>query len=161
LRDQTARILAKRKTGLGEIGRRTVGNLKEIFENRPWTRWFQKSTESTPSPFKKIIEEREEEFSYYDSLQMGKDQLRIWLKGTLGNPALILGFLVVAALFLVMIFSPQLSPHSPYTTRGMSFVEGEFLVPPFEPGETHPWGTDPLGSGAGSWEQVCFLLNLL
>jgi peptide/nickel transport system permease protein len=145
LRDQTARILSQRKTGLVEAGKRILQNAREYLSETPWKRWSRKKTPSGPSPFKAIIDEREGDFKYYDNLQMGKDRLRIWIKGTLGNPALIIGLIIVTCLFVVMFFSPQLSPHSPYATRGMSIVDGEFLVPPFEPGPEFPWGTDPLG----------------
>lgn len=68
-----------------------------------------------------------------------------WLRGTLKNPALILGSLFLLGLMVMILFSPSLSPHSPYTTQGLTFVDGEFLVPPFAPDETYPMGTDVLG----------------
>lgn len=74
-----------------------------------------------------------------------KHEIRLWLRGTLGNLPLVLGSLVVIALLVMLFFGSSLTPHNPYTTRGMTFQNGEFLVPPFEPGDTYPWGTDVLG----------------
>ncbi len=144
LRDLKANITAG-NTGLIDRGKRFFTNIRGLLSEKPWRNWFRKNPESGPSPFKAIIDSREGDFSYYDSLEMGKDQIRVWIKGTLGNPALVIGFIVVAAMVCVMFFSPQLSPHSPYTTQGLTYTDGEFLVPPFEPDQTYPWGTDPIG----------------
>lgn len=70
---------------------------------------------------------------------------RTWIKGTLKNPALMIGMLFLVCLFGLIILGPKLAPHSPYTTQGLTFVNGEFLVPPFAPDETYPLGTDVLG----------------
>jgi peptide/nickel transport system permease protein len=72
-------------------------------------------------------------------------ELRAWLKGTIGNLSLMAGSLLLALLLVVVLFGPDLAPHSPYTTRGLEYKGGQFLVPPFPPGELYPWGTDVLG----------------
>lgn len=68
-----------------------------------------------------------------------------WRNAILSNPALLLGTVLVLALGVVFLLGAQLAPVSPYTTQGLTIVNGEMLVPPFAPGEAHPWGTDVLG----------------
>ena len=70
---------------------------------------------------------------------------RAWIKGTVRNPAFVIGGFLTILLFIVIIFGARLSPHSPYTTIGLEYVDGEFIKPPFPPDETYPWGTDLLG----------------
>lgn len=62
-----------------------------------------------------------------------------------GAGMMIAGVFVLAVLLSVLAFGPQLAPHSPFTTRGMEYVDGQFLVPPFAPDSVYPWGTDVLG----------------
>jgi peptide/nickel transport system permease protein len=144
LRDRAALIRGSRKGFFG-FWKEVFQFLRTFFANKSWQRWFSGKEEVAPSPFKEIIDERDADFDYTDTLELGKDRLRVWRKGTLGNPVLLIGLLIVVGLFVVMFFSPQLSPYSPHETRGLTFEDGEMLVPPFEPGEAYPWGTDPLG----------------
>ena len=144
LRDRKANVYSGKKRFLG-FWEDFFENTRSFLADKPWLRWLPGKNKAGPSPFKEIIDQREDEFTYYDTVAMGKDQFRSWLKGTLGNPALLIGLVIVAGLVVVMFFSPQLSPHSPHTTRGMTFEGGELLVPPFKPDEVYPWGTDPLG----------------
>jgi ABC-type dipeptide/oligopeptide/nickel transport system permease subunit len=67
------------------------------------------------------------------------------VRGTLGNAPLLIGGVIVLLLVWVVFFGPQLSAHSPFTTQGLIVENGQLSVPPFEPGETYPWGTDMLG----------------
>ena len=60
------------------------------------------------------------------------------------------GGIIVLGLFAVIILGPQLSPHSPYTTRGLTIEDGVFSVPPFAPDDVYPWGTDMLGRDISS-----------
>jgi peptide/nickel transport system permease protein len=69
----------------------------------------------------------------------------VWRNGVRGNLPLIFGAAIGLALLTVVFLGPQLAPHSPFTTRGLEYVDGEFLIPPFEPDAVHPWGTDVLG----------------
>ncbi|MEW5988398.1 MAG: ABC transporter permease subunit [Chloroflexota bacterium] len=71
--------------------------------------------------------------------------LRPWLRGTLGNFPFLLGSILVLGLLVVVIYGPQLAPLSPYTTQGITYKDGVFSVPPFEPNETYHWGSDVLG----------------
>lgn len=68
-----------------------------------------------------------------------------WLRGTVGNFPFLLGFILVLGLLVVVIYGPQLAPLSPYTTQGITYKDGVFSVPPFEPNETYRWGSDVLG----------------
>jgi len=63
----------------------------------------------------------------------------------LANGPLIFGGLLVAGILFVSLFGAQLAPHSPYTTETLTYENGEFTVPPFEPDKTYPLGTDILG----------------
>ena len=121
-------------------------NIRSILAEKPWRSWLRRKPESHPSPVKDLVENQSDLTIDNALLELGSNRVRIWLKGTLGNPVLLIGLLVTFALAGVMLFSPLLSPHSPYTTQGMTFVDGEFLIPPFEPDQTYPWGTDSSGS---------------
>ncbi|GAP62316.1 hypothetical protein ARMA_0739 [Ardenticatena maritima] len=70
---------------------------------------------------------------------------RAWIRGTLRNVPLLLGVVLVLGLGYVALFGASLAPHSPYTTRGLTFENGEMRVPPFPPDDEFPWGTDALG----------------
>ena len=45
----------------------------------------------------------------------------------------------------MVVFGPQMTLHSPYTTHGLERVDGQYRVPPFSPSVVYPFGTDPLG----------------
>ena len=76
------------------------------------------------------------------------------------------GGILIAGLLVITLFSSRLAPHSPYTTHGLTIVNGEFSVPPFEPDDTYPWGTDVIGRDimslviAGA-QQTLFLAGLV
>ncbi len=70
---------------------------------------------------------------------------RQWMRGTLGNPAFVLGGLVVLALLVVYFVGPYVTPHNPYTTIGLRMVNGKLKSPPFPPSPEFPLGTDMLG----------------
>jgi peptide/nickel transport system permease protein len=57
----------------------------------------------------------------------------------------VVGSVLVVGLLVVFLWGPKIAPHSPYTTQGLVYKDGELSVPPFEPNEVHPWGTDVLG----------------
>ena len=62
-----------------------------------------------------------------------------------GMGMLVMGGLLLTLLFGVVVLGPTIAPHSPFTTQGMEFVDGQFLIPPFAPDAEYPWGTDVLG----------------
>ena len=65
--------------------------------------------------------------------------------GVRGNGMLWGGLVLLAGLTVVVIAGPQLAPHSPFTTQGMVYADGDFRIPPFAPDAIHRWGTDVLG----------------
>ncbi|MEM7130439.1 MAG: ABC transporter permease subunit [Chloroflexota bacterium] len=69
----------------------------------------------------------------------------IWRTGFANNLPLVVGTLLILSLIVIYLFGPQLSPHSPYTRRGIEYEVGKLTMPPFAPGEEYPWGTDVLG----------------
>jgi ABC-type dipeptide/oligopeptide/nickel transport system permease subunit len=60
---------------------------------------------------------------------------------------LLVGGLIVLALFIAVLFGPVLAPENPYLQgrRGVRYEDGVFHVPPFPPSSEHPLGTDELG----------------
>lgn len=70
---------------------------------------------------------------------------RTWIQGTLMNPTFLLGCLFLVGLIGLILFGPGMAPHSPYTTQGLTYVNGEFRIPPFAPDPVYPLGTDVLG----------------
>jgi peptide/nickel transport system permease protein len=85
---------------------------------------------------------------------------RAWTRILLGNIPLTVGIILIIGLGVVFFFGYQLSPNNPYTTSGLTIVEGELLIPPFEPGVEYPWGTDVLGRDmmslilTGAWQTL-------
>ncbi|MDH7486110.1 MAG: M28 family peptidase [Anaerolineae bacterium] len=63
------------------------------------------------------------------------------------NLPLLLGTLIVAALFAVVLFGPLWAPENPYLvgTRGLLLVDGELTSPPWPPSEKQPLGSDQWG----------------
>ncbi len=70
---------------------------------------------------------------------------RQWIRGTLGNPAFVLGGLIVFALLVTYFIGPAITPHNPYTTVGLRMINGKLKSPPFPPSAEYPLGTDMLG----------------
>ncbi len=67
------------------------------------------------------------------------------------NLPLMLGLLIVLALFIIVLFGPVWAPKNPYIA-GQHIVphydaeKGEFIRPPLEPGKEFPLGTDRWGT---------------
>jgi ABC-type dipeptide/oligopeptide/nickel transport system permease component len=66
-------------------------------------------------------------------------------KSALTNLPFMVGGLVVLGLALLVFVGPSITPNNPYRTEGLVFIDGKLALPPFEPGEAYPWGTDMLG----------------
>ena len=64
-----------------------------------------------------------------------------------GNAPLIMGGLIVFALFLVVLFGPLLAPENPYLAgqRVSMIIDGNYTTPPFPPTDDLPLGTDQWG----------------
>ena len=124
--------------------RKDIGNL--VSEN-PFKKWQmeQEEKKASRSPFTELVKNRLEAASPEQKSERGKGRRRAWLQGTLGNLPFMVGAIIIIGIFAVIILGPQLAPHSPYTTRGLTIENGVFSVPPFAPDETYLWGTDMLG----------------
>jgi peptide/nickel transport system permease protein len=74
-------------------------------------------------------------------------RLRARLRHVLLDFPLLVGGLIVLALFIGVLFGPVLAPENPYLQgrRGIHYEDGVFHVPPFPPSPEHPLGTDELG----------------
>ena len=143
LRGMNEQVLREDKLNLLQWLRRQGAIIKTRIRNNPIRRWRRQEKETAPSPFASVLEERGDSIQL-DQIQTNRDR-EAWLQGTVKNPIFLVGSMIILVLLGVILFSSQLSPHSPYTTRGLTIDDGEMLVPPFEPGEQFPWGTDVLG----------------
>ena len=63
----------------------------------------------------------------------------------LGNPALVVGAVLVGGLVLLAFLGDQFTDVSPYETHGVRMIEGVIQAPPFEPSSSFPWGSDLVG----------------
>lgn len=71
---------------------------------------------------------------------------RRWLLHSLaGNPALLVGALLVVGLLALVLFGERMTPASPYQIHGVMMIEGEIGAPPYPPSSVFPWGTDHIG----------------
>jgi len=145
---ETARNVSKdMKKGFFE----RLKDLRREFSNlaieNPFKKWKREQEEkkASSSPFTELVKTRLKAASPEQKSDRGKSRRRAWLQGTLGNLPFMVGAIIVLGLFAVIILGPQLAPHSPYTTRGLTIENGVFSVPPFEPDDVYPWGTDMLG----------------
>lgn len=139
---------------LRELGAGLVGLLRE----NPLTRWLRRrNAPRSESPFKAILARRETQGL---ETHLQEPRPKPLLRSILVNLPLILGGLMVAGLLVVTLWGHKLAPRNPYTTLGLQIVDGEFLIPPFEPGEEYVWGTDLLGRDvkslvmAGAWQTM-------
>lgn len=119
----------------------------DLVRNNPLSKWLRGlSSKETISPYRAILdrdtgrEHRPEQTGLLQGIRW-----RAWWQGTAGNLPFVLGSILMLLLLAVFLFGPQLAPHSPYTTQGLEYRDGEFSIPPFEPGAEYPWGTDVLG----------------
>ena len=129
---------------------------KELLRGIKPPKWLRLDKDgSKPSPIIDGLEDIEE-----SELGGGERGARAWSRILLGNIPLLLGIILIIGLGVVFFFGYQLSPHNPYTTSGLTVVDGELLVPPFEPGVEYPWGTDVLGRDimslilTGAWQTL-------
>jgi ABC-type dipeptide/oligopeptide/nickel transport system permease component len=110
----------------------------------PGVWWQSRRGNPSQNPFKALLDKRGD-LDEFDAVNPRIGERRAWLAGTLGNLPFMVGAALLLVLFLGIVYAPQLSRHSPFTTKGMVFKDGRFSIPPFAPGEEHLWGTDVLG----------------
>jgi len=67
------------------------------------------------------------------------------LRSVLGNPALIVGTLLVLGFCGLALFGGRLTEANPYEVHGVMMIEGEIGAPPYSPSTVFPWGTDQIG----------------
>ncbi|MGD1994284.1 MAG: ABC transporter permease subunit, partial [Anaerolineae bacterium] len=127
-------------------GLRDIGiAIRELVEGNPLTRMLRRGEEKEEeSPFREVLRERGEEVEV-SSERYRAERIRSWLQATVTNVPFVVGMVLVGVLLVVFLWGPKIAPHSPYTTRGLTYSEGELTMPPFEPGGPYPWGTDVLG----------------
>jgi peptide/nickel transport system permease protein len=145
LREIQSQVKQTERETLFDIFKHLVAELRDFVINNPIRQWFR-SRQKGPAlkPIRSFLKVRDEEHLGESEIRKG----RIWKalsKGTIGNLPFLLGTILVAGLLTVVFFGHKLAPHSPYTTQSLTVVDGKISVPPFEPGEVHPWGTDVLG----------------
>jgi ABC-type dipeptide/oligopeptide/nickel transport system permease subunit len=66
------------------------------------------------------------------------------------NAPLLLGGLIVLALFTGVLFGPVIAPKNPYLSgrHVTEYIDGQLISPPFPPSTEYPLGTDELGRDA-------------
>ena len=67
------------------------------------------------------------------------------LRSFLGNPAFILGTLMLVGLLGLIVFGERLTEANPYQIHGVMSINGKIGAPPYEPSDVFPWGTDHIG----------------
>ena len=121
-----------------------VHSLKGTLKDNPITRLFRPEEDGGESPFRAVLEDRGDAVEI-SSARYRAERIRSWLRATVTNVPFVVGALLIGLLAVVFIWGPTVAPHSPYTTQSLVYEDGELSVPPFEPDDVHPWGTDVLG----------------
>ncbi|MCB0244421.1 MAG: ABC transporter permease subunit, partial [Anaerolineae bacterium] len=140
------RFVGRIRDGLGSVaGFLRYNEITDFFRQA----FRRRSAEPEPSPFADVAAAHNELFDSAADVYRTQRR-RAWWRATMGNLPFMVGGFLVLALLSILVFGPSLTPHNPYTTRGLTIIDGEFLVPPFEPGTTYPLGTDVLGRDIAS-----------
>ncbi len=123
-----------------------VFSLRDAVLSLPFLSRFRPQ-ESELDRFHASIKQKSDERGVYEVDERFRKQERrkAWVRGTLYNPPFIFGSLIVLGLLFILLAGPQLWPHNPYLTQGLTITNGEFRVPPFAPDAIYRWGTDALG----------------
>jgi len=126
-------------------GLRSVAHsLKAVIEDNAMTRLFQSEDAGGESPFRAVLEDRGDAVEVSPA-RYRAERIRSWLRATVTNVPFVVGATLIGVLVVVFIWGPSVAPHSPYTTQSLVYEDGELSVPPFEPDDVHPMGTDVLG----------------
>jgi ABC-type dipeptide/oligopeptide/nickel transport system permease component len=89
---------------------------------------------------------RQDTIARLDPHEIQSARSRKWLARIIfGNPSLIIGFVLVAGLFGLVLFGNRLTVANPYETHGVTSINGKIGTPPFAPSSIFPWGTDQVG----------------
>ena len=135
---------------IGDALRSIVNEIGRFITDNPIAQWlrdrFGTPRAEEDSPFRKVLQSyKGTETAELPSENMPGTRWGAWQQGTLRNPPLLLGSLIVISLIVIMLFGPRLAPYSPNTTQQIAVIDGQIEVPPFAPSNLHPWGTDPAG----------------
>jgi len=145
LRMGTAREAREMREGPLSILRAVLAGWRDAVAGSPLWAWLRREAPPVaPSPFREVLQRRGIVVNLEDEMY-GAERRRSWVRGTVRNLPFVIGTLIVVFLVAVVLFGPGWTPHSPYTKRGLEYVDGTLIVPPFAPDEVYPWGTDPLG----------------
>ena len=69
----------------------------------------------------------------------------LWIRNVFGNPALIVGGILVVGLTLLVFSGEALTGANAYTTHTTRMIDGVIQAPPFKPSSLFPWGSDVVG----------------
>lgn len=138
------------KINLFEALRSIMSEIGRFITENPLSEWLQarfgKAQPEEASPFRKVLQgDRGMGTADLAAEAVPGARWGAWRQGTLQNPPLLLGSLIVGVLVVMMVLGPRLAPYSPNTTQQVAVIDGAIQVPPFAPSNLHPWGTDPLG----------------
>ncbi len=139
------------RRGGARAGLKTLlADIPAMLADNPLSRWLNRRREATlpaDDPIKAVLAKQKRHIDRATDEPDGAaaERRRTLLRGTVGNFPFAVGGILVLILLAVVVFGPLMSPHSPYTTVGLTIVDGKMEVPPFVPGEKYPWGTDVMG----------------
>ena len=124
-----------------------MADLPAILADNPINRHLKtRKSETKDNPLSRILAQKTRRADdHFDPAGADKERRRTLIRGTVGNFPFAVGGILVLFLLGIVVFGPVISPHSPYTTQGLTIIDGKMSVPPFAPGEIYPWGTDALG----------------
>ncbi len=145
MRESASDITRRDGIKMADALRSIWGGLRDALIDNPVKQWLtRRRLASSPDPFGAVEAHNGNKFDISGE-QYRAERRRAWVRGTLTNVAFMAGAVLMVGLIVVFFFGPKLSPHSPYTTQGLTYSGGVLSVPPFPPDATHPWGTDVLG----------------
>src|SRR5690606_9964122 len=144
LRDVPDHITTAERKSLPAHLRNLAISLREALSQNVLAGWLRRRKAAGPSPFREILERNRQQAGTGEA-EVRRFNWRAWRHGTAGNLPFVLGLLLVLLLGVVFLFGPQLVTMSPYDTRGLTFEDGEFRVPPFAPDDEYRLGSDVLG----------------
>ncbi len=138
------------RRGGSRAGLKTMlADIPAMLADNPLSRWLKSRKATTPAddPIKAVLaqQKRHTDRAVDEPDGAAAERRRTLLRGTVGNFPFAVGGILVLILLAVVVFGPLISPHSPYTTVGLTITDGKMEVPPFVPGEKYPWGTDVMG----------------
>lgn len=160
LRELTSRVQRAERKSLWNTARLYMSDFRDWLTLNSPKRWRERRKEKpSDQTYSGVIEGRKQTIE--ENLKGSKGGTRkAWLGVVLRNIPFLIGLTLVATLLVIAFFGHGLSPHSPYTTQGLKIEEGKISVPPFEPDEVYPWGTDVLGRDimslvlSGAWQTI-------